>query len=107
MAAFAECDGWKNALLDYLRGNRSAVAAAIQQMPPFSTAPVEATYLAWINVADLGLSDTENYFAEHGLGISPGAQFGAPEYIRFNFGCPRAILQEGLARLTAAIEAAS
>jgi cystathionine beta-lyase len=102
-AAFNDRSDWIEQLLTYLRGNLADIQSAVGSR----LSPLQATYLAWINVADLELSDTESYFAEHGIGISPGAQFGAPEYIRFNFGCPRAILQEGLARLTAAIEAAS
>jgi cystathionine beta-lyase len=102
-AAFNDRSDWIQQLLTYLRGNLADIQSAVGSR----LSPLQATYLAWINVADLGLSDTERYFAEHGIGISPGAQFGAPAYIRFNFGCPRATLQEGLARLTAAIEAAS
>ena len=101
-AAFNDRSDWVPQLLDYLRGNLAEIQAAVGSR----LSPLQATYLAWINVADLGLSDTESYFAEHGIGISPGAQFGAPEYIRFNFGCPRAPLREGLARLNAAIAAA-
>ena len=56
---------------------------------------VEATYLAWINIADLGLNDVEAHFESHGPGISDGAQFGHPDYIRFNFACPDAMLNQG------------
>jgi len=101
-AAFNDRSDWIAALLTYLRGNLEAVRSAVGSR----LSPLQATYLAWINVADLNLTDTESYFAEHGIGISPGAQFGAPDYIRFNFGCPRQTLQEGLSRLTAAIDAA-
>ena len=101
-AAFNDRSDWINQLLNYLRGNLAEIQATVGDR----LSPLQATYLAWINVADLGLGDTEKYFAEHGIGISPGAQFGAADYIRFNFGCPKATLREGLARLAAAIEAA-
>jgi cystathionine beta-lyase len=68
---------------------------------------LQATYLAWIDVADLGIDDAESYFARHGIGLSPGTQFGAPGHVRFNFGCPRATLTAGLERLCSAINAAS
>jgi len=101
-AAFNDRSDWIPQLLTYLRGNLTDIQAAVGDR----LSPLQATYLAWINVADLGLDDTEQYFAEHGIGISPGAQFGAPDYIRFNFGCPKDTLREGLARLTRAIDAA-
>ena len=103
MAAFAECDGWKNALLDYLRGNRSAVAAAIQQMPPFSTAPVEATYLAWIDMRSSGLENPVKFFEDAGVGLQDGVEFDGPGFARLNFGCPRSLLEKALGRMKAAM----
>jgi len=101
-AAFNDRSAWMPRLLDYLRDNLTLVQAALGDR----VGPVEATYLAWISIADLNLDDAEAHFASHGVGISPGAQFGAPEYIRFNFGCPKRLLTEGLNRLNTAISAA-
>ncbi len=98
-AAFNDTSTWIPELIEYLRENLTLVRNAIGNRMGVH----EGTYLAWINVADLRLDDTEAYFAEHGLGISPGAQFGAPDYIRFNFACPRTTLIEGLERLQQAI----
>jgi cystathionine beta-lyase len=100
--AFNDRSNWIPSLLDYLRDNLAAVQACVGTR----LSPLQATYLAWINVADLGLDNTEQYFAQNGVGISPGAQFGEPGYIRLNFGCPRATLDAGLQRLRTAIEAA-
>lgn len=100
-AAFNDRSQWIPDLLDYLRGNFALVKDALGDR----VANLEATYLAWINVRDMGLEDTEAYFARHGIGISPGAQFGEPGHIRFNFGCPRQTLEQGLERLTRAIKA--
>jgi cystathionine beta-lyase len=100
--AFNDRSSWVPDLLTYLRGNLAAVQACVGDR----LTPLEATYLAWINVADLGLEDTEAYFAQHGIGISPGAQFGNADYIRFNFACPRATLDQGLNRLSHAISLA-
>ncbi|MDE0272524.1 MAG: aspartate aminotransferase, partial [Gammaproteobacteria bacterium] len=68
--------------------------------------PVEGTYLAWIDVRDLGLADPDAHFERFGLGLSDGGAFGGPGFVRFNFGCPRSLLEEGLARFSAAIDAA-
>ncbi|MCR9258973.1 MAG: PatB family C-S lyase [Pseudomonadaceae bacterium] len=100
--AFNDRSSWVADLMTYLRGNLAAVKACVGDR----LTPLEATYLAWINVADLGLKNTETYFAQHGIGISPGAQFGNADYIRFNFACPRTTLDEGLKRLSYAINQA-
>ena len=68
--------------------------------------PVEATYLALIDVRPLGLKQPARHFENHGLGLSDGADFGAPGFVRLNFGCPRATLEEGLLRLRTAVHAA-
>ena len=98
-AAFNDRSDWVPQLLDYLRSN----FARVNQVLGERVAALQGTYLAWLDVSDLEIDNAEAYFAEHGIGISPGAQFGAPGFIRFNFGCPRSTLDEGLNRLTAAI----
>ena len=35
--------------------------------------------------------------------LSPGRDFGAPGFLRLNFGCPPEMLAEGLARMRAAV----
>ena len=67
---------------------------------------VEATYLAWIDVRELGLLNPAAHFEAHGLGLSDGADFGAPGRLRFNFGCTRATLDEALGRFAAGCKAA-
>lgn len=101
-AAFNDQGGWVASLLDYLRGNhRRLLDVAGARMTP-----VEATYLAWIDVRDLGLSDPGAWFERFGLGLSDGAAFAGPGYVRFNFACPRAQLERGLDRYREAIDAA-
>jgi len=35
--------------------------------------------------------------------LSDGAAFGAPGFVRLNFGCPRPLLREALARMAHAL----
>ncbi len=65
---------------------------------------VEATYLAWIDVRQLGLAQPAAHFEAHGLGLSDGADFAAPGWLRLNFGCPRSTLDEALQRFTKACQ---
>jgi cysteine-S-conjugate beta-lyase len=67
---------------------------------------VEGTYLAWIDIRGLQLEHPIRHFEMHGLGLSDGAQFHGPGYVRFNFGCPRATLDEGLRRFKNGVYAA-
>jgi len=98
-AAFNDNGPWLPALLEYLRGNhRRLQAVAGERMTP-----VEATYLAWLDVRDLALERPGAYFEQHGLGLSDGAAFGGEGFVRFNFACPRSLLDEGLDRLERAL----
>jgi cystathionine beta-lyase len=103
-AALAGCDDWHAALISYLRGNARCVERAVNAIPGLSMAPVEATYLAWIDARELGLADPAKHFEAHGLGLSDGADFGTPGFVRLNFGTRRALLDEALERLRKAAE---
>jgi cystathionine beta-lyase len=109
-AAYRDSEPWRQALLATLRCNRDHLFATLEKGLPGVRieAPIEATYLAWLNVADLGLADPIAHFESYGVGLSDGAFFGAPrsDYVRLNFGCPRATLDEALRRMAAAVAAA-
>lgn len=94
-ACFNDRSDWVPNLLTQLRSNYERLQTVAG--PRMST--LEATYLAWIDVRDLGLNDIDAHFENHGLGVSNGKQFGLEGHIRFNFACPEATLDEGLARL--------
>jgi cystathionine beta-lyase len=106
-AALRDGGPWREALLDYLRGNRDRVASAVAAMPGLAMTPVEATYLAWIDTRDAGLDWPYRRFEEAGVGLSDGADFGPREayrgFVRLNFGCPRATLEAALRRMGAAL----
>jgi len=103
LAAYREGDDWLAAQLDYLRANRDAVERAVAGMQGLAMAHVEATYLAWIDASGLVVKDAAAHFLAHGVALSPGAQFGAPGYVRLNFGTQRARLVEALARMASAV----
>lgn len=108
-AAYRDCEPWRQQLLAYLRGNRDFIVDFVARELPGVTieAPIEATYLAWLNVSALKLADPIAHFEAHGVGLSDGAFFGEPrgQHVRLNFGCPRATLQEALARMKRALPA--
>ncbi len=102
-AAYRDGEAWRVALLDYLRRNRDLVEQRIATMPGLSMRHVEATYLAWIDARETGVADAHRFFEEAGVGLSDGKDFGAPGFVRLNFGCPRALLATGLERIAAAL----
>ena len=106
-AAYRDCEDWRQALLAYLRGNRDYLLDfLVRELPAITVeAPMEATYLVWLNVTALGLKDPIAHFEKHGVGLSDGAFFGAPKghYVRINLGCTRATLTEALRRMKTAL----
>ena len=102
-AAYRNCSDWHAGLLDYLRGNRDCIARAINAMPPFSLAPVEATYLAWIDVRSSNLKNPIQFFEDAGVGLQDGIEFDGRGFVRLNFGCARALLEKALERMAAAM----
>jgi len=107
--AYRDCEPWRQALLAHLRGNRDFLLDFVARELPGVTveAPIEATYLAWLNVSALKLPDPIAHFEAHGVGLSDGAFFGVPRgsHVRLNFGCPRATLAEALSRMKRAVTA--
>jgi cysteine-S-conjugate beta-lyase len=108
-AAYRDCEPWRLALLDYLRGNRDYLLEAIaRELPGVRVeAPVEATYLLWLDVTGLAAGNPAGRFEQHGVGLSGGEMFGAAKdsHVRLNFGCPRATLEEAVRRMRRALEA--
>ena len=108
-AAYRDSEPWRQGLLQTLRGNRDLLLDFVaHELPGVAVeAPIEATYLAWLNVSALRLSDPIAHFENHGVGLSDGAFFGEPRgaHVRLNFGCPRTTLIETLARMKRAVAA--
>jgi cystathionine beta-lyase len=100
-AAYRDCAGWHGELIAYLRANRDLVFRTVNAEKGVKMGHLEATYLAWIDVRELALSHPLAHFEAHGLGLSDGADFGLPGYLRLNFGCPRSTLEEALRRFVA------
>ncbi|MCK9989143.1 MAG: PatB family C-S lyase [Rugosibacter sp.] len=104
-AAFTKCDPWHQALLDYLRGNAEKVFAAVDNISGLHMHRAEATYLAWIDAREFaqarGIESLAKHFESHGLGLSDGVAFGAPGFVRLNFGTQRNLLETALERLAA------
>jgi cystathionine beta-lyase len=104
-AAYNDGEPWRQELVAYLKTNRDLLVEFINsRCPGMSVKPGEATYLAWIDARGLGLENPAVHFEKKaGLFLSDGAFFGWPGWIRFNFGCSRERMLEGLEKIAAAL----
>ena len=98
-AAFSDDSGFLATQNRFLAANGAALERAVASMEGIATTHVEGTFLAWLDVSPLALPNPAACFEAHGLGLSDGEDFGAPGYLRFNFGCPRSLLAAGIERL--------
>ncbi|WP_415904496.1 MalY/PatB family protein [Neptuniibacter sp. QD48_55] len=103
IAAYQEGEAWNQQQLDYLRANRDYLQKEINQIPGLKLAPIEATYLAWIDVSGAKLTNPAHFFEQAGIGMSPGRDFGDNNYMRLNFGCTRSTLEEAVRRIKRAL----
>ncbi|WP_248797806.1 MalY/PatB family protein [Pseudomonas sp. MWU13-2105] len=101
--AYTECGPWLKGLVEYLQANRDYLQHAVEtRLPGVVLHPAQGTYLAWLDCSALGLADPYQFFLEEAkVGLSAGIEFGddAQQFVRLNFGCPRALLEEGISRM--------
>jgi len=105
-AAYRDGEPWRRDLIDYLRGNRDLLADFVrQEMPSLKIHEHAATYLYWIDCSSLEVPNPCQFFAqEAGVFLTDGTQFGSPQHVRFNFGCPRDHMLAGLQAMKQAID---
>ena len=103
IAAFEQGEPWRQRMLAYLRENAALTEKRINATGKLHMTPVSATYLAWIDARGLGVENPQKFFEQHGVGMNDGADFGAPGFVRLNFGCPREMLEEALERIAHAV----
>ena len=107
--AYIGGDDWLQQLLVYLKGNRDyAIDCLRRRIPQIKTTIPQSTYLLWMDMRGLPIDGDVQDFCTSAAKIAPtpGAFFGraGEGFIRLNFGCPRAVLAEGLNRLTTAVD---
>lgn len=112
LAAYKYGEGWLREMLAYLEATRDYLFDTIQRdFPGIRMTRPEGTYLAWLDCREAGIgSDPCGFFLKEArIGLNDGARFGrgGEGFVRLNFGCPRSVLAEGLARIRAALEQAA
>lgn len=109
-AAYEQGDAWLDGLLGYLDSARALLVSEVaQRLPKAVLTPLEATYLAWLDLRAYGLSTEElmrRTYAQ-GVAFTPGTFFGEQTgegFLRVNLACPHSQTQEAMKRLQKALE---
>ena len=105
VAAFSECDGWVDSLVDYIFENRRIAYEYInEKIKVLDAVRAEATYLLWVDVSRVSV-DSEKFCKRlrelTGLYISAGAAYGecGRGFVRINLATQRERVLDGLSRL--------
>jgi cystathionine beta-lyase len=97
-AAYRDGCPWLHQLVGYLDGNRRALAQLLADaLPDVDLHVPEATFLAWLDCAALGLDDPARFFLDHAhVALSDGPPFGSgcEQFVRLNFATSRALLEQ-------------
>ena len=103
-AAYAHGAEWVDALVAYLDENRRIFDEGINAIPGLSSMPLQSTYLAWVDFSGTGMTreeytsrvqDVAKVVGNHG----PTFGTGGEDFLRFNLGAPKSVIQEAVSRL--------
>ena len=106
IAAYNEGEEWLNQLLQYIHGNYLFFKDYCEEhLPQLPVAPLEGTYLAWMDCRSLGIPSEEleeELMKEAKLWLNAGSMYGkeGEGFMRWNLACPRQLVKEGLERFS-------
>lgn len=110
-AAFSHGEEWRQQMLAYLQGNVNLLHTFLtEKMPRVKAVLPEASYLAWLDFTDYGLSHQELsdiIINKAHLALNDGTTFGGENYrccFRMNIGCPSSMILKALDSLKMALE---
>ena len=106
IAAYNEGEEWLNQLLQYIHGNYLFFKDYCEEhLPQLPVAPLEGTYLAWMDCRSLGIPSEEleeELMKEAKLWLNAGSMYGkeGEGFMRWSLACPRQLVKEGLERFS-------
>ncbi len=108
IAAYREGGDWLQEILGILESNRDLVMNFLKQrMPEIRMVKPQATYLAWLDCREAGVTENPAQFflKNAGVALNNGEEFGSAGkgFARLNFGCPPERLVEALERMATAL----
>ena len=120
-AAFAHGEEWLQQMLEYLQENVLTLGLFLQErMPKVKAVLPEASYLAWLDFSDYGLTHEQlkdKLLNEAKVALNDGTTFGVRDHkgatteigdayrccFRLNLGCPKSMLLDALERIAQAV----
>ncbi len=98
---------WLDELRGYLAENARIFDEGINAIPGLRSMALEATYLAWVDFDGTGMTQaefTERVTKTAKIAPNYGPTFGkgGDSHLRFNIAAPRAVIEDAVARMTAA-----
>lgn len=109
-AAYTFGEEWLTQLIHYLEKNALYLVDILgKELPDLIVSPIEATYLAWLDLSFLNMDDEglKKFIIEKArLGLNDGPMFGpgGEGHQRINIAVPRKILEEAASRLVRAVK---
>ena len=85
--AWRGCDAWLASLVRRLAEQRDLLAALLpEHLPKARARPLEATYLAWLDLRAYGVDDPAGDALAHGVKVAPGGDYqpGLAGHVRLN-----------------------
>ena len=109
-AAYNDSEQWLDDLCQYIWDNYQWVRRFLgERMPNVTVCRMEGTYLAWLDIRQLGIGSeeaTRRLLHEGKVFVSSGTLYGQRDgegYLRINLACPRQTLMEGIRRFVQAL----
>ncbi len=108
-AAYTYGDEWLDGMLAYIKEGEGILRAELaEKLPKATLAPLEATYLAWVDISAYGVATAEaiERGRKAGVELTPGTMFG-PEtgegYLRMNLACQHDRIRQAVNQLAKAL----
>ena len=104
-AAYTYGDEWMNEAAAYVKANAEYATEFIKErMPKVQVTKQEGTFLMWLDMNCYGLTSTEIteiLAKEYGIALGNGSHYGkgSEGFMRFNIGCARETLKQGLEQM--------
>lgn len=87
VVAWRDCDEWHAALVERLSAQRALLGTLLERyLPRARVRPLEATYLAWLDLRGYGVADPAGAALAHGVRVAPGGDYqpGLAGHVRLN-----------------------
>lgn len=103
-AAYNEGEPWLKELIAYLEENRRIFDDGVNAIPGVKSMTLESTYLAWVDFSNTGMAMDEvknRVQSSAKIAANYGETFGkgGEQFLRFNLGCPRSVVEDAVERL--------